>query len=256
MRKAPQTKLNIMMQANNGYAVSVGGFKLATNLVAGIHATCTLNGHPLNLSTDDRTRLVGNQLKSRDVIIPATEAGVKNEFDKLCRMAARSGSALIPVDISEEGASGGQVSVRVEGVYLTNPEKDGASMSATYVVNVARKWISEIGGRQFIPKYILNRAIHETVLDGKSWPHDIVGGVWLHADSVWRDLYEPLISKIDFVNAAVESHLSIQRNAVSTAGVLDQGSDSVKFISPPVEAYVPIALERWQQLESVHVRAV
>lgn len=127
----------------------------------------------------------------------ATMRGVDKVLElhqKVCTLAACSGSGWIPVVKAGAGPSDKSCKVRVSDVvYRINVEYDKSEIERrAHTLTIPASQLRESDGQLHAPRWLLMRTIHERVLDRKRWPHDIEHGQFLDADMLWAELFAPL----------------------------------------------------------------
>lgn len=129
--------------------------------------------------------------------LTATMRGVDKLLElhqKVCTLAAGSGSGWIPVVKAGAGPSDKSCKVRVSDVvYRVNADYDEHEIERrVHTLTIPASQLRESDGQLYAPRWLLMRTIHERVLDRKRWPHDIEHGQFLDADMLWAELFAPL----------------------------------------------------------------
>lgn len=129
--------------------------------------------------------------------VEASRDGLRAAHAKLDALIRAGSSAYVPVTRFGGGHTDKSCKVRVAEVTHPAAGLGMPTITHSHTLTVPVSQLIERQGQWYAPRWLLMRAVHERIFDGKRWPVRIEGGIWLGADDLWRDLWEPMMADVD-----------------------------------------------------------
>lgn len=128
--------------------------------------------------------------------LPAQGEAIEAAHQQLRELVEGGSGAMIQVERAEKRSTKKSCKVDVSGVHHPMPTPYGEPRVETHTINIPRSQLVESGGKVYAPRWLLARTLHERIFDRRAWPTKIDGGVWLQAEQVWKDFWEPMLPEI------------------------------------------------------------
>lgn len=188
----------------------------------------------------------------------ADQAALLRLHAMLCKGFASGGNGLIKVQLAGATPSGAAQRVRVDGVVYQKGKYSGDIQIKTHTVTVPAVHVQSYGERKYVCQWVLKRAVHQNILDGKTWPSWIEGGEWFGQEKLWETIFRPLEVELNEISVDREN-----RQARREAEAIKRQEQRSREVEEEKVRQAELALERAKaakrsakrraKLETLHV---
>ena len=180
--------------------------------------------------------------------VDASEAALRAAHEQLAALIRQGSSALIPVSRAGGGRTEKSGKITVSGVLHPPAGLDDEATVHSHTLTVPVSQLVERDGQWYAPRWLLMRTVHERIFEGKRWPQCIDGGVWLGAEDVWHELWEPMLADVDRLLA--EDEAARERRTQEAAARQAESAERARRYAEQQEARAKAQHEREQSRQT------